>query len=212
MKKFLMLIIMLLLIPPFVFADQVEVELEKCVDGDTAKFKFESGDVLTYRFLAIDTPETVHPTKGVQPYGKEASEYTCTMLTNAKKIVLEHDDKASKTDKYGRGLAWIFVDDVLLQENLVSKGLAEVAYLYGDYKYNDLLKDTENVAKINKVGIWSITDDDLNTVTSTVESKSVDSDEKSSFINKIIDMIVEKITASISNLIDSILKEIEDMI
>lgn len=211
MKKLLLFGVMLLFIPTFVFADDVEVSLSKCVDGDTAKFEFKNGDIITYRFLAIDTPETVHPTKEIEAYGKEASEYTCNRLTNAKKIVLEHDDKAGNTDKYGRGLAWVFVDDSLLQEELVERGLAEVAYLYGNYKYNDLLKDTEVVAKTLKVGMWgdsSELDDTINNASSITTSVD-DSNDGGSWIDRIIDYIIDKIVASISNFIDSLLKEFE---
>jgi len=46
-------------------------------------------------------------------------------------------------------------DKELLQEKLVSKGYAKVAYLYGDYKYTKKLQKIEQKAKDNKVGIWS---------------------------------------------------------
>lgn len=46
--------------------------------------------------LAIDTPESVHPTKGVEYYGEEASNYTCNLVTNAKKIELEYDKNSDK--------------------------------------------------------------------------------------------------------------------
>ena len=130
------------------------VKFSKCVDGDTAKFLL-NGEEITVRFLAIDTPETKHPKKGVEPYGKEASDYTCNTLKNANKIVLEYDEKSSKTDKYNRYLAWVWADDILLQKDLVEKGLAKVAYLYGDYKYVDELKKTESLAQENGLNIWS---------------------------------------------------------
>src|SRR5574344_382238 len=79
--------------PITVFAknNKFEVTLEKCVDGDTAKFKLDDGKVYIARFLAIDTPETVHPKIGEEPFGKEASNYTCRALKNATSIELEYD-------------------------------------------------------------------------------------------------------------------------
>ena len=47
-----------------------EVEFYECVDGDTAKFIYKN-EKITARFLAIDTPETVHPTKEDEIFGKE---------------------------------------------------------------------------------------------------------------------------------------------
>lgn len=131
--------------------EKITATFNKCVDGDTAVFNV-SGKETKFRFLAIDTPETVHPTKGEEAYGKNASEYTCNKLTNASSIEIEYEDE--KTDKYGRSLGWIWVDNSLLQKELVENGLGEVAYIYGNYKYTSLLCETQKTAINNKVGIW----------------------------------------------------------
>lgn len=130
-----------------------EVKFYSCVDGDTFKIKKED-EILTVRMLAIDTPESVHPKKKLEYYGKEASDFTCNKLKNAKKIEIESDDNSDLKDKYNRLLSYVYVDDYLLQEMLVSEGYAEVAYLYGDYKYAPLLKDKQSVAVALKKGIW----------------------------------------------------------
>lgn len=136
-----------------VYANENEVvEFVKCVDGDTAVFKVNDEEK-KFRFLAIDTPETVHPTKAVEKYGKDASEYTCHILTNAKEIVVEYEK--SKTDKYGRTLAWIWADGSLLQEELIKVGYANVAYIYAKYKYTDSLCLVQSKAKEEKVGMWN---------------------------------------------------------
>ena len=151
-------------------AKTIEVEFSDCVDGDTAKFIYKN-EQITARFLAIDTPETVHPTKGVEPYGKEASEYTCNNLKNAKNIELEYDEDSDKLDKYNRHLVWVFLDGNLLQEELVSKGYASVAYLYGNYKYTEILEEAEQEAEDNKLGIWSIEENNLNYEKTEQENK-----------------------------------------
>lgn len=155
-KKIILIMILILLFSntTLVFAkkrsarsnEKIQVTLEKCIDGDTARFTYKKSNVKA-RFLAIDTPESVHPTKKVEPLGKEASKYTCDMLSNAKKIVLEYDINSDKTDKYDRHLVWVFVDDILLQEKLVSNGYAKVKYVYGDYKYLDELKREEKLQR-----------------------------------------------------------------
>ena len=131
-----------------------EVKLSKCVDGDTIKVKIDNKEY-TVRMLAIDTPESVHPDKKVEYYGKEASEYTCNIVSNAKKIELEYDSGSDKTDKYDRLLAWVIVDGELLQDKLVSLGYAKVAYLYGDYKYTSLLEEHQELASAKNLGIWN---------------------------------------------------------
>lgn len=156
MKKIVFLILLFLIGIGNIFAsDRLKVTLASCVDGDTAKFILNTKKITT-RFLAIDTPESVHPRKDVEPYGKEASEYTCKKLTNATKIEIEFDDNSDKKDKYDRYLVWVWVDNYLLQDELVRSGLAEVTYLYGDYKYTPLLQDHEKIAKIEKIKIWGI--------------------------------------------------------
>ena len=127
-----------------------EVHLDRCVDGDTAWFEVD-GESFKTRFLAIDAPEY---TKKIEPWGKEASEMTCALLKEADKIELESDPNADRTDDYDRKLVWVFVDGELLQETLVREGLAEVTYLYDDYKYTDELFKTQDLAKEEHLGIW----------------------------------------------------------
>ncbi len=141
--------------------EKINVSFSDCVDGDTAKFVMNE-EIIKVRFLAIDTPESVHPTKEIEAFGKEASDFTCDKIKNAKKIQLEFDANSSKTDKYERYLAWVWVDDYLLQDLIISNGFGEVAYLYGDYKYTDLLKDHEEIAKSKKIGMWNENIENLN--------------------------------------------------
>ena len=150
MKKMLLFVFSFFILTTNVYAKKIEVELEKCVDGDTAWFKLDIETIKT-RFLAIDTPES---TKEIEEYGKEASKYTCDELTNAKKIEIEYDPKSDKTDKYDRHLVWVFVDGTLLQEKILKKGYANIDYIYGEYNYLDNLYKIEEDAKNNKVGIW----------------------------------------------------------
>lgn len=152
-KKLIILIITFLVGINFIYAKE-KVTFSDCVDGDTIKVEID-GKKKTVRLLAIDTPESVKPNSEVEYYGKEASNYTCKTIKNAKKIELEYDDNSDKTDKYDRILAWVFVDDKLLQEKLVEKGYAKVAYLYNDYKYTSILKEKQELASAKGLGIWN---------------------------------------------------------
>ena len=154
MKRIVYFIIISLFFTTNVYAESIELKFSKCIDGDTAEFIYNE-EKIKVRMLAIDTPETVHPTKGEEPYGKDASNYTCNKITNAKKIVLEFDENSDKFDKYNRYLGWIFVDDSLLQKELIKNGLAKIDYLYGDYKYTDDLEKTQELAQKEKINIWS---------------------------------------------------------
>lgn len=154
MKKKLILIISIFFLSINSIYAKEKVQFSDCVDGDTIKVLLE-GKKYTIRMLAIDTPESVHPTKGVEYYGKEASEYTCNTIKNAKKIEIEYDENSDKTDKYDRLLVWVFVDGKLLQQELISNGYAKLAYLYGDYKYTSILEDTQELASTKNIGIWN---------------------------------------------------------
>ena len=150
MKKVLIFLV-LFLIPFNINAYQrEEVTLNKCVDGDTAWFNLNN-EVIKTRFLAINTPES---TNKIEEYGKEASEFTCELLEDATKIEIEYDENSDKLDKYDRHLVWIFVDNELLQQKLVENGLAEIKYVYGDYKYLDILNESLVIAKKNKINMW----------------------------------------------------------
>ena len=198
MKKFILIIFLFFSCISLVNAEKIEVEFSECVDGDTAKFIYND-DKITARFLAIDTPETVHPTKEDEAHGKEASDYTCKRIKEAKKITLEYDTESDKLDKYNRHLVWVFIDDSLLQEELVSKGLASVAYLYGNYKYTDDLEKAEQEAEENNLGIWSINEDEKdiekNNDESTENTKEQNTEKKednniNSFIEKYKEYII----------------------
>lgn len=130
------------------------VKFKKCVDGDTAVFILNNEEIKV-RFLAIDTPETVHPNKEVDSIGLQASDFTCSKLRNAQEIKLEYDSNSDKFDKYNRLLAWIWVDNILLQKELINNGYAKIKYIYGDYKYLEDLSVSEKISKNEKIGIWN---------------------------------------------------------
>ncbi|PLT33208.1 nuclease [Bacillus sp. V5-8f] len=123
--------------------------LSSCVDGDTANFKI-NGKVTKTRFLFIDTPEY---TTTKEKYGKEASNYTCSRLKQAKKITLELDGK-DKYDKYSRLLAWVWVDGKLLQEDITKSGWVEDFYDYGTYRFETRIRSAMTYAKKYHKGMY----------------------------------------------------------
>ena len=171
--------------------EREKVTLAKCGDGDTARFII-NGEEKKVRFLAIDTPEVDKN----EPYSKEAKEYTCNALKNAKEIYLEYDSNSDKEDKYGRVLAFIYVDNILLQKSLIENGLAKVAYIYGDYEYVEELRETEELAKKNKIGIWQ--DEVLGDVKEEIKEDPEEESTLSDIINFIIE-IIKKIFALLFN-------------
>ena len=121
----------------------------------SARF-FLNGHEFKSRFLLIDTPETVKQGVSPQKFGKEASERTNELLSNAAVIEVQFDN-GDRTDRYQRALCYVYVDGELIQNILASEGLARVAYVYSP---NDSLvaeiKENEQLAKDLEIGIWSI--------------------------------------------------------
>jgi micrococcal nuclease len=106
------------------------------------------------RFLLVDTPETSHPRLGEQLFGTEAKEYTKKLVESAEKIELEFDI-GPKRDKYSRLLAYVYVDGKIIQEELLKRGLARVAYVYPpNTRYLDQFRAIEEESKRKGIGIW----------------------------------------------------------
>ena len=207
MKKVVMIFLFFCLFITNVYAERVSVKFEACVDGDTIKVILDDKKT-TVRFLAIDTPETKHPTKGEQPFGKEASNYTCDKVKNAKKLEIEYDVGSTKTDKYNRTLGWVFVDDTLLQKDLVSLGYAKVAYLYGNYKYTDELKKEESTAKSKKLGVWSLEEETTTKKIEKTTQKVTESETEDSVINDLLKDLRKMFKNLFKNIFNKIKKSI----
>ena len=124
--------------------------LERVVDGDTIIVD----DDKRVRFIGLDTPETKHPKKPIQPWGPEASEKTKLILNGSEKVCLVFDEKGDRYDTYNRLLAYIFTEageDV--SEQLLSSGLARGYYRFG-FEREDEFRFYEQKAKTEAVGVW----------------------------------------------------------
>jgi len=82
----------------------VQTIISNVVDGDTVDVTID-GRKVRIRLLGIDTPETVHPRKPIEKFGKEASDYTKKTL-EGKTVWLTFD--FDPIDIYGRRLAYIW--------------------------------------------------------------------------------------------------------
>ncbi|HEX7066125.1 MAG TPA: thermonuclease family protein [Bacillales bacterium] len=124
------------------------------VDGDTIDVKL-NGEEETVRLLLVDTPETVHPQKPIQPFGPKAHRFMVELLKGEKvKLEIGEDPRG----KYDRLLAYVYTEDgEMVNELLLRKGLARVAYVYPpDTKYVEEFRAIEEKARKNNRGIWSI--------------------------------------------------------
>ncbi len=123
---------------------------KRVVDGDTIEVEIEGQEYIV-RYIGIDTPETVHPSQPVEYMGKEASAKNKELVLN-KKVQLEKD--ITDKDKYGRLLRYVYVDDVMVNQELVRLGYASVYTYPPDVKYVYKFMQAESEAKTNKRGLW----------------------------------------------------------
>lgn len=133
--------------------DKEAVIVKRVVDGDTFVAIDKDNREIRVRMIGMDTPETVKPNTPVQPYGREASNYTKKHL-NKQKVYLEFDKE--RKDQYGRYLAYVWLDENhMFNEELVRQGLAREKYFAPNGKYRDMLKEAEKEAKQKRLNIWS---------------------------------------------------------
>lgn len=133
--------------------DRITVNFIEVTDGDTFKVLLD-GKEEKVRLLLVDTPESVKQGTPVQPFAKEASNFTLAQLKKGN-LTLELD--VSERDKYGRLLAYAWVGDKMLNELLLEKGYARVAYIYPpNVKHVDQFKMIQVKAQESGLGIWSI--------------------------------------------------------
>jgi micrococcal nuclease len=117
--------------------------VERIIDGDT--IVLSNGEEI--RYIGIDTPEKS------DPYFEEAKELNRKMV-EGKRVSLEYDQE--KKDVYFRTLAYVRMENVLVNAELVRQGLACVYSRRPNLKYADYLCSVQSQAREAKIGLWSI--------------------------------------------------------
>ena len=122
----------------------------RAVDGDTIIVNI-AGVKERVRLIGVDTPETKHPRKPVQYFGKEASMFTANMV-EGKKVRLEFDQ--NQRDRYKRLLAYVYLEDgTFLNAEIVKQGFGH-AYMKFPFKYLNDFRRYEREARLMKRGLW----------------------------------------------------------
>lgn len=142
-------------VPPPVVVEENAVlyQVVKVTDGDTITI-MKDNVAESVRLIGVDTPETVHPSKPVQCFGKEASAQTKSWLEGAR-VSIEIEASQGERDKYGRLLGYMFRDDgFFVNLELIKQGYAH-EYTYNlPYQYQTEFKAAEQVAKAEGRGLW----------------------------------------------------------
>jgi micrococcal nuclease len=125
----------------------------RVVDGDTIVVSPHE----KVRLIGVDTPETVHPKKAVECFGKDAKEFTRNAVEG--KTVRLVFDQVNATrrhkDKYGRILAYVYLEDgAMLNRELIRQGFA---YALTRFPFRHLVefRELERAARTQGIGLWS---------------------------------------------------------
>jgi micrococcal nuclease len=131
-------------------ATALEGLVVRVVDGDTIHVRI--GDrTEKVRYIGVNTPETHHPTRGVEAGGREAHEINRQLVTG-KRVRLELD--VQERDRYGRLLAYVWVGDVMVNAELVALGYAQVMTVPPNVRYQSLFLARERAARQSGRGLW----------------------------------------------------------
>ena len=123
------------------------------IDGDTIDISI-SGRTERVRLIGINTPETKHPTKGIECFGPEASAYLEQLLPKGTRLRVERDIEAR--DIYGRLLLYIYVADTDLFVNLelVARGFAQPMVFEPNTAHKLEFAHAATQAERSNIGMW----------------------------------------------------------
>jgi micrococcal nuclease len=119
----------------------------RVIDGDTVELQ----DGSRLRYIGVDTPETVDPGRPVGCFGPEASARNKALVLG-KTVQLEKD--VSETDRYGRLLRYVYLDGVMINEQLVAEGYAMSSTYPPDVKYQARFVAAQQAAQAADKGLW----------------------------------------------------------
>lgn len=115
-------------------------------DGDTIRLD----DGTKVRLIGVDAPEVDSPYSKQEPFGLQSKAYLASLVLN-RRVRLSRGDPPH--DKYGRMLAYVYVDDVLVNGRIIRDGWA-LAYRRFPHPWRDLFIVYEREARSKGLGMW----------------------------------------------------------
>lgn len=147
-RKFSIFVIPILILFFLLSISHAEIyKVKRVIDGDT--LLLINGERV--RLIGVDTPETKHPQKSVQYFGREAYLFTKQMI-DGKEARFEFEGQ--KRDKYGRLVAYVYLlDGTFLNAEIIKQGYG-FAYTRFPFKYMEEFRRYERGARENRRGLW----------------------------------------------------------
>jgi len=129
--------------------DSAEYRVVDVIDGDTVIIDDDRKSRV--RYLGIDTPEIARQDFPGDPMSQEARDFNAK-LVQGKRVKLEFDE--GRYDVYGRILAYVYVDDLFVNEELLKEGFATALIIEPNDMHSDIIFDAIKQAKRNEKGMW----------------------------------------------------------
>lgn len=124
----------------------------RIVDGDTIEVHINDQTVLV-RLLGVDAPETVHPTRPEQCFGREAADRLGELLPVGSEVTLSRDQEAR--DHFDRLLLYVHgPDGVFVNKWLLDQGLASLALYEPNTHYRIAFTRAAIQAERGQIGLW----------------------------------------------------------
>lgn len=121
------------------------------IDGDTIDVQL-NGSRERIRYIGIDTPEIAHEGREAECFAEEARNAN-RALVEGKRVQLVADDQ--DRDQYNRFLRYVYVDGLMVNEQLIKAGAAVTLPIPPNTKYYEEFNTAEQLAKEEQKGKWS---------------------------------------------------------
>lgn len=135
-------------------APVLTAQVLRVIDGDTIVVATAAGDQETVRYIGIDAPEIRWDAEDPRAASGPgwAARIANQRLVAGRRVQLELD--AEERDAYGRLLAYVYVDDVLVNARLVQEGLAVALVVPPNVARAQLLVEGQRAALRAGRGLW----------------------------------------------------------
>lgn len=124
------------------------------IDGDTIEASLD-GVRERVRLIGVDTPETSHPSRPVECFGREAAAFTRAML-EGQTVFLEADPSQDNRDRFNRLLRFVWLPDGRLANyEIIAQGYGFEYTFRTPHRYQAQFKAAERAARAAQAGLWA---------------------------------------------------------
>ena len=120
-------------------------------DGDTVVVRLESGEVERVRYIGVDTPEST--SEPVECFGGRAAVANRRLVGGT---VVSLEPGVERRDDYGRLLAYVRRGEMLVNAELVRRGLARSLTIAPNDARAGLFEGLEQGAARSGTGLWGL--------------------------------------------------------